>query len=64
MPPSPCFTQLAIEQVVSLILARGRKVGCNVTRRYSLRLMTVLIYQDFSNSESQKCTSGSMGISV
>ncbi|MEG4843472.1 hypothetical protein QUB05_03150 [Microcoleus sp. F10-C6] len=40
------------------------KVGCSVTRRYWLRLMTVLIYQDFSNSESQKCTSGSMGMSV
>ncbi|MEG4809940.1 hypothetical protein QUA82_20315 [Microcoleus sp. F8-D3] len=24
------------------------KVGCNVTRRYPLRVMRVLVYQDFS----------------
>ncbi|MEG4390993.1 hypothetical protein QUB30_00835 [Microcoleus sp. BROC3] len=64
MPPSPCFTQLAIDQVVSQILARGKKVGCNVTRRYPLRPMRVFIYQDFSHSESQNCTSGSREMSV
>lgn len=37
MPLSLCFTQLAIKQVVSQIIARGRKVGCNVTWRYPLR---------------------------
>jgi hypothetical protein len=64
MPPSPCFTQLAIKQVISLILAPGRKVGCNLTRRYRLGVMRVLMYQDFSYSASQKCTSGTRGMFV
>jgi hypothetical protein len=64
MRPSACFTQLTIKQVVSQILARGRRVGCNVTRRYPLRLMRVLMYQDFWHSESQKITSGSRAMSV
>jgi len=64
MRPSPCFTQLTLKQVVSQILARDRNVGCKVTRRYPLRLMRVLMYQDFWHSESQKCTSGSREMCV
>jgi hypothetical protein len=64
MRPSACFTQLTIKQVVSQILALAVKVGCNVTRRYPLRLMRVWMYQDFWHSESQKITSGSRGMSV
>ena len=64
MRPSPCFTQLTLKQVVSQILARGRRAGCNVTRRYALRLMRVLMYQDFWHRESQKITSGSRAMSV